>query len=486
MRRGTTAKAVMKALLPLLTLAVVLSLCVEITAPHAADALTITSTTAKSNQPSGKAIIGSKATRVTWEAIVDEGEDVSAITLVFPENSFVTDGATAKATILFQEDPKRAAIRIETEQDSTISDESATVTFAEPIEAGYIIRIEIHNICLPAEGGEVIFTGSYADSRGATHQLKDSFPITVTPHTLVDDIVGWLDDQPWVEAWNSVLFLRIFFNPQLIVASIPTLFVGWIRSLGLVLAGFPLAIPIGLAFAFLRMAKFGPIRFLASIYVNVIRGTPLFLQIYIAFIGLPLLGVNVGGYLLGILVLAMNSSAYLAEIFRAGIQSIHKGQFEASASLGMNPVQTMFFVIIPQTVRRVIPTATSEFILLFKDTSLLAAVGVMEQMMFAKSIAANTGVMTSYVVAAGFYLVVTLPLTKIIAEFEKKLAAAEGTTSEPPTKKKKRSTLGKAGELIGIKPAPFDVYEADGSTPTEPKGLITPEDNMSNIAGKGR
>jgi len=106
---------------------------------------------------------------------------------------------------------------------------------------------------------------------------------------------------------------------------------------------------------------------LPRFYVNVIRGTPLFLQIYIAFFGLPLLGINPNKYLLGILVLALNSSAYLAEIFRAGIQSISKGQFEAASSLGMNYWQSMQYVIIPQTVKRVLPTMTSEFILLYKD-----------------------------------------------------------------------------------------------------------------------
>ena len=89
-------------------------------------------------------------------------------------------------------------------------------------------------------------------------------------------------------------------------------------------------------------------------------------------------------FVLGAIVLVLNSSAYLAEIFRAGIQSINGGQFEAARSLGMNGAQTMFYVIIPQTVRRVIPTMTSEFILMYKDTSLLAAVGVMEIMMYAK------------------------------------------------------------------------------------------------------
>ena len=187
----------------------------------------------------------------------------------------------------------------------------------------------------------------------------------------------------------------------------------------------PLAIPFGLVLSLMRMARFRILRGIASLYVNVVRGTPLFLQIYIAFFGLPLAGVQIPPFPLGVIVLAMNSSAYLCEIFRAGIQSIPKGQFEASRSLGMNGAQTMLFVIIPQTVRRVIPTMTSEFILLYKDTSLLAAVGVMEVVMYAKTIVASTGSITPYIVAACFYLVITLPLAKLVGMLEAKLAGSD-------------------------------------------------------------
>jgi ABC-type amino acid transport system permease subunit len=162
-------------------------------------------------------------------------------------------------------------------------------------------------------------------------------------------------------------------------------------------------------------------------------------------------------------VLAMNSSAYLAEIFRAGIQSIHKGQFEASASLGMNGVQTMFSVIIPQTVRRVIPTATSEFILLYKDTSLLAAVGVMEQMLFAKSMVASTGNMTPYIVAAGYYLIVTLPLTKIISSFERRLASAEGQSSPPKPKRRRLFAKKSRAQSDGTFGLPGSPIQAKGT-----------------------
>ena len=196
---------------------------------------------------------------------------------------------------------------------------------------------------------------------------------------------------------------------------------GFFTALAIVFCAFPLAIPLGLMLALCRMSKLRVLRAIGTTYVNVVRGTPLFLQIYIAFFGLPLAGIQVPPFVLGVCVLFVNSGAYLCEIFRAGIQSIPQGQFEASRSLGMNGAQTMLFVIIPQTVRRVIPTMTSEFILLYKDTSLLAAVGVMEVVMYAKTIVATTGSITPYIVAACFYLIITIPLASLVGKLERKL-----------------------------------------------------------------
>ncbi|MCL2756633.1 MAG: amino acid ABC transporter permease [Coriobacteriia bacterium] len=450
MTQRTTAKAWMKPILSLLALAVVLSLVAEVTSPSFAEALTVTSTTARSNQESGYEVVGGVPTRILWEADVDEGEQVKSITLKFPEGSFIADDANVLATILYQEDPKETPKRIEVDQVYTISDAGFTIAFAELIPEAHTIRIEINGIALPPEGGAYVLTGSYVDGTGTTRKLEDPISIVVIDRPLIEKVFEWLGEQKWVQVWNTQFFLRLFLNPQYAIVSIPNLFFGWLRSLGLVAVGFPLAIPIGLAFAFLRMAKLRIVRFIASIYVNVIRGTPLFLQMYIVIMGLKMVWPSLDSYMLGIVVLALNSSAYLAEIFRAGIQSIHKGQFEASASLGMNGAMTMFFVIIPQTVRRVIPTATSEFILLFKDTSLLAAVGVMEMMMFAKSMVAGASNMTPYVVAAGFYLIVTLPLTKFVGIFEKKLAASEGTISQPLPKKKKPGLLGGLATVLPI------------------------------------
>lgn len=449
--KHTTLSAITPALRSFIAVVMVLSFVVYFAPqPHTAYGLTVEKTTAKPNQSDSKLVFGGVPTRITWEATVDDAEEVQQITLTFPEGTSLGDEANTKVTILDGTD------RRETPCKTSISAQGTVIEFEEPVESNLRIRVEMHYVALPVEEGNYVLTGSYVDSTGAEIPLEDSPSIAVASLTTVERITQWLDEQGWVEAWNSVRFLYVFFNPQVIVTSIPILFIGWLRSLGLVLVGFPLAIPLGLFMSFLRMSKFRLVRFIASIYVNVIRGTPLFLQIYIAFFGLPLLGFKIDSYVMGVLVLAMNSSAYMAEIFRAGIQSIHKGQFEASASLGMNGAQTMFSVIIPQTVRRIIPTATSEFILLYKDTSLLAAVGVMEQMMFAKSVVASTGNMTPYVVAAGYYLIITLPLTKIIGSFERKLASADGSSAasveekDKKSRRKKKKEEATAAAVLGI------------------------------------
>ena len=196
----------------------------------------------------------------------------------------------------------------------------------------------------------------------------------------------------------------------------------------------------------MRMSKIGILRGIGALYVNVVRGTPVFLQIYIAFFGLPLAGIQIPPFILGVIVLALNSAAYQCEIFRAGIQSISKGQFEAARSLGMSGGQTMAFVIIPQTIRRVLPTMTSEFILLYKDTSLLAAVGVMEIVMYAKTIVASTGSITPYIVAAIFYLVLTIPLANLVGRLEERLSGADGGTSKKAKKQEARKARKAARE----------------------------------------
>jgi polar amino acid transport system substrate-binding protein len=288
-------------------------------------------------------------------------------------------------------------------------------------------------------------TGTYTLSDGTTLEIKNIPVISVQVTSATQQLASYLEEQPWVQAWNSNKFLRLFFNPPILVSSFPVVLHGFFMAIAIVIIAFPLAIPIGLVFSFMRMSKIAIFRGIGSLYVNVVRGTPVFLQIYIAFFGLPLAGIQIPPFILGIIVLALNSAAYQCEIFRAGIQSISKGQFEASRSLGMTGSQTMMFVIIPQTIRRVLPTMTSEFILLYKDTSLLAAVGVMEIVMYAKTIVASTGSITPYIVAALFYLVLTIPLANLVGKLEEKLAGHEASSS-----KKAKKRFGRGGRRAAL------------------------------------
>lgn len=374
--------------------------------------------------------MGATPTRITWEGQTEEGESLSSVTIVLPDGSRV-DAENVKVTVL------QGLDRLDCEYEvSTQGDASVTVDFPELTPAGALVMVELNRAVLPAESGSYGMTGSYVDGEGDEHEMPDPPAlINVVGVSASEQLSVWLGEQDWVQAWNSNKFLNLFLNPQVAVTAIPVVSQGWVIALGLVLVGFPLAIPIGLMWAFMRMSKNRFLRGLAGLYINIIRGTPLFLQIYIAFFGLPLLGIQLNNFVLGIIVLMMNSSAYMAEIFRAGIQSINKGQFEAARSLGMNGAQTMFSVILPQTVRRVTPTMTSEFILLYKDTSLLAAVGVYEIMMFSKSITAATGNVTPYIIAALFYLIVTIPLTKIVNTMEDRMS------DDRPKKKKKLSIM---------------------------------------------
>ena len=411
------------------------AVCVAfVIAPSQAFALETAKCTAKTNSDSGAEIMGNKETRVTWEGQAEEGEVLTQIELTFPNGtSFGTDDA--RVTLLIDGGSERIGV---IPAEITKDGQKITASFdTTEVGTGDYYRFEVYEVIFPAAGGDQQITGAVTFSTGKTEELEIPV-IHVTEMTLSEQLASSIEASDWYASYCEIKFLKLFLNPALIVRSIPVVFNGFLMALAIVICAFPCAIPIGLLLALMRMSKFCLFRVSGSLYVNIVRGTPLFLQIYVAFFGLPLANINIPAFPLGVIVLFMNSAAYLCEIFRAGIQSIPKGQTEASRSLGMNGAQTMLFVIIPQTVRRVIPTMTSEFILLYKDTSLLAAVGIMEVVQYSKSIVASTGSITPYIVAAIFYLVITLPLAKVVGNLERKLAGTD-SGSAPGSKKKKKS-----------------------------------------------
>ena len=201
--------------------------------------------------------------------------------------------------------------------------------------------------------------------------------------------------------------------------ALPKLLVGARVTLWLTLLTLVIGIPLGLLVALSRISRFGALRGLAGIYIEVVRGTPLLMQIYVIYFVLPALRIDFSPILSGIIALSVNAAAYIAEIFRGGIESIDSGQMEAARSLGMNYMGAMRWVILPQTLRRVLPPLTNEAIALLKDSSLVSVVAVTELMREGKEIATNSGSATTiYLAIALIYLCMTLPLTFVVRRLE--------------------------------------------------------------------
>ena len=403
--------------------------------------------------------MGGANTRFTYQATVEADAGVGRIDFLFPEG-FDTEGASVDLKLL------EGLTRIKAEYEFEILESGAvSITFDPVVPASSNLFIEVYDVVTPIAGGTYEIPVEYeAVLTDGTTETRQDAGLTVKYDTPPREVAlsRWLANQDFVKAWTSVKFLDIFFKPQHIVVTVPLLFKGWLKSLSLVFLAFPISIVGGLLVAFMKMAKVPPVRWIASIYINVIRGTPLFLQIFVVFIGLRTVGIRMPDDPSAVAVLALNSSAYLAEIFRAGIQSISKGQFEAASSLGMNYWQAMQYVIIPQTVRRVLPTMTSEFILLFKDTALFAAVGIFETMMYAQNYVARNANLTGFMVAAGYYLIVTIPLINLVGRLEAKLAQSEGGSSAPPKGRPRRGVLLGTGAPVVADSVPPGLGSAAG------------------------
>ncbi len=201
--------------------------------------------------------------------------------------------------------------------------------------------------------------------------------------------------------------------------ALPILGHGSIVTLKITLFTLLFGIPAGLLVALGRISRFPFLRWLMVAYIEVVRGTPLLMQIYVIYFVLPALKLDFQPEAAGITALSLNAAAYIAEIFRAGIESIDTGQMEAARSLGMDYLGAMRWVVLPQTLRRVLPPLTNEAIALLKDSSLVSVVAVAELMREGKEIATNSGSATTiYLAIALIYLALTLPLTYLARQLE--------------------------------------------------------------------
>jgi polar amino acid transport system permease protein len=184
---------------------------------------------------------------------------------------------------------------------------------------------------------------------------------------------------------------------------------------------------VGVILSLMKLSNNKLARAFSSAYIEIIRGTPLLVQIYLIYYGLPMiLPMDLGRMTLGTIAVLLNSAAYIAEIIRAGIQSIDKGQSEASRSLGMSKSMTMRYVIIPQAVKNILPALGNEFITLVKESAVLSVIGIHDLMYNADTLRGITyRPFIPLIYAAIIYFIITFILSKLLRIFERRLEASD-------------------------------------------------------------
>ena len=211
-------------------------------------------------------------------------------------------------------------------------------------------------------------------------------------------------------------------NFELIEHALPMLLVGAGVTIEITAVSVAIGFLIGLFVGIARICQVKILRIIATIYADCIRGTPLLVQIFLIYFALPIVtGQRVEPFVAAVAACGINSGAYVSEIFRAGIQAIDVGQMEAGRSLGLSWWQTMYYVILPQAVRNILPLLGNEFIAMLKDSSLVSVIGFEELTRRGQLIIAQTyGSFEIWTTVAILYLIMTLAISRVVAWLEKK------------------------------------------------------------------
>jgi len=253
-----------------------------------------------------------------------------------------------------------------------------------------------------------------------TDELKPEFMKTAGIIAVLI-IAAWLYYRYSSARWGEMAIL--FFNLEVIEKAWPTLVEGFWTTLLLAVCAAVMSTIIGLLLAVFRSFNNPVLNFFIIAYVDFFRAMPIIVLMILIYYALPFLGIRLNAIMSGILALGLNSSAYVSEIFRAGFLSIKKGQIEAARALGLNPVQTMRLVILPQAFRVVIPPLVSNYVASAKDTALASSISIIELLkagLSQKSLLANPSPLIFVTV---LYLVMFVPLTRFAGYLEKKMKA---------------------------------------------------------------
>jgi glutamine transport system permease protein len=218
------------------------------------------------------------------------------------------------------------------------------------------------------------------------------------------------------------------FEPSVVLETFPMLLRGLKYTVAITIGGLAVGFVLGAIAGLMKISRNGFFRNLAGIYIETIRGTPMLVQAMFLYYGVPMAsGVRIPPLVAGIIVIAVNSGAYIAEIVRGAIQSINPGQMEAGRSIGLTRTQTMRYIIWPQAFRRMIPPLGNQFIISLKDTSLLMVIGVGELLRTGQEIVAvNFRAFEVYLAVGVVYLVMTLGIARALRALERYLRVVPG------------------------------------------------------------
>jgi polar amino acid transport system permease protein len=255
-----------------------------------------------------------------------------------------------------------------------------------------------------------------------TDELKPEKMKTLTVFCIFI-VAAWLYYRYSTARWGEMGYL--FFNLEMIQKAWPTLVEGFWTTLLLAVCAAIMSTIIGLLLAVFRSFNNPVLNFFIIAYVDFFRAMPIIVLMMLIYYALPFMGISLSAILSGILALGLNSSAYVSEIFRAGFLSIKKGQIEASSALGLNPIQTMRLVILPQAFRVVIPPLVGNYVASAKDTALASSISIIELLkagLSQKSLLANPSPLIFVTV---LYLVMFVPLTRFSGYLEKRMKESQ-------------------------------------------------------------
>lgn len=215
-------------------------------------------------------------------------------------------------------------------------------------------------------------------------------------------------------------------NFSLVTDFIPFMLKAAVVTVQLSVVSILIGLVLGLIIALMKISHFKVLSLIADFFLWIIRGTPMLVQLFIVYFGLPQIGIELSPFISSVIALGINSAAYIAEIYRGGILSVPKGQVEAAESLGMRYPTIMKKIILPQAIRVSVPSLGNQAIMMLKDSSLASLVTVTELMMVSQRFAStNFAFIEFYIAAAGFYLIMTTCFTIILNRVEARMSISD-------------------------------------------------------------